>query len=212
MLVLVALASCVTVEYPDRGLRITPRAGHALVFGRVQFFDEAGREYFPWSLNPLAPQLHLWLLRLDPRRVSPELNFASDGTFGAWIEAGDYALVGSRRPVGGSMQEMQDKFVVALLRVPADAVAVYAGDLVLTAHVSAFVIAELEPDYAIVGSHVSADDLRSAQERLERQFGVLPEAPAVSTWCAGKEVPGFDDPDLITHGRSLLEAGCPPSR
>ena len=212
---LVLLAACVTIDYPQPGQAIEPRAGEALVFGRVRFFDET-HEYFPWrATSVLGPELHLWLLRLQPRGVSPEMQLEPDRSFRGWLKAGDYALVANRHAVSGagtSDPERQDMEVVALLRVPSGAVEAYAGTLVLVVRAGAVDLQHLQALYEFGETRVSADPPSIAQESLEQAFGPLPRPPVVSLWCTGDELPGFSDADLAVRGRSLLDRGCGTSR
>jgi hypothetical protein len=214
MAALVLLTACVTVDYPRPGQPIEARAGEALVFGRVRVLDDS-REYFPWrAASVLGPELHLWFLRLEPRGVSTELQFEPDGSFRGWLEAGDYALVANRHEVTAketSDAERQDMRVVALLRVPSDAVAAYAGVLVLLVQAGAVDLQQLQTDYEFGGSRVTAEPLSVAQASLEQTFGPLPRSPVQSPWCAGDAIPGFHDVDLATRGRRLLDNGCATS-
>jgi hypothetical protein len=200
------LTGCANVEYAHQGERIEPRAGLALVFGRLRFFHD-GHEYYPWRPTILQGyERHLWLLRLNGRAVSAELHPDEDGTLSAWIRPGDYALAGSIEKLR-SMSSFRE--IVALLRVPGDQVAVYAGDLNFTtssqegghAHFTEFGTCT-----------VTVKPLEAAREALERRLAALPAPPVSSPWCAGHDMPAFDDPDLVRRARQLLDQGCPASR
>jgi len=208
---LAILTACVAIDYPRPGQPIEPRAGEALVFGRVRLFDDT-REYFPWrATSVLGPELHLWLLRLEPRSVSPELQLEQDGSFRGWLKAGDYALIANRHVIAANTTsdlERQDMHVVGLLRVPSNVVAAYAGVLVIVTKAGAVDLQHLQTDYAFGETRVYADPLSIAQDSLEQAFGPLPRSPAVSLWCTGDELPGFQDTDLATRGRNLLDRGC----
>jgi len=206
-LAVVVLTGCVNVEYARQAQRIEPRDGQALVFGRIRFFHD-GHEYYPWRPTIVQGyERHLWLLRLDRRSVSAEMHPDADGTLAIWITPGDYALVGSTEKLR-SMSNFRE--TVALLRVPAGQVAVYAGDLIFTTttsreggqfHVSAF------------GSvTVAVQPPEAAQEAMERRLAALPAPTVSSPWCAGADVPAFEDPDLVSRARQLLDQGCAASR
>ena len=200
-------ASCIAVTYQRAGERITPRSGQTLVFGRVRFFHD-GREFFPWDVS-LVPsgvatrtERHLWLLRLGRRAVSAELHPDPDGSLAIWVGAGDYALLGSieRSTAGSPPYE-----VVALFRVPAGAVATYAGELTFTT-------ATHEGWYAARGelgeTSVTVSPIAIARATLEQRLGTLPQDPVASPWCAGDHVPGFHDAKLTARARELLDRGC----
>lgn len=204
---LFAASSCVGVTYQRAGQRIAPRAGQTLVLTRVRFFHDA-REFFPWNVS-LAPsgvaartERHLWLLRLHPRAVSAELHPDADGSLAIWLANGDYALLGSTElpDAGAAPYE-----VVALLRVPAGAVAAYAGELT-------FATGTHEGWYAARGelgdASVVVEPNDAARAGFEPRVGTLPEAPVLSRWCAGEQVPGFTDPEFGRRARELLDGAC----
>jgi len=207
MLSLAALTTCVVVRYQPHGRYITPRVGETLVFGRLRFLHD-GREFFPWNvdlvLNPVATntERHVWLLRLGKRTVSSEVHPDPDGSLGIWLASGDYALLGSTRlPESGSAPFE----VVALLRVPAGPVAAYAGDLIMKTESHE----GWHASYGEFGDQsVTVLPLDLAQQTLEQRLGMLPEPPVVSPWCAGANLPGFNDPDLSTRAEELLDRGC----
>lgn len=206
-LALGALSACVGVSYQRRAERITPRSGQTLVFGRLRFFHD-GREFFPWGTAVVAPaagtntERHVWLLRLSRRAVSAELHPDGDGSLAIWLAPGDYALVGSTQPVQPPSAALE---VIALLRVPAGAVASYPGELSFRtqtregAHVS-------YGEFGATSVDVPPTDV--ARAALERRLGVLPEPPVVSPFCAGDALPAFDDPNLASRARALLDRGC----
>ena len=205
-LAVVALTACTNVEYARSGERIQPRSGQALVFGRIRFFHD-GDEYYPWRPTIVQGyERHLWLLRLDRRAISAELHPDGDGSLAIWIPPGDYALVGSTEKLR-SMSSFRE--VVALLRVPGDQAAVYAGDLiVMTAgkeggqlHLTVF-----------GATTVTVEPVGTAQAALERRLAALTAPPVSSPWCAGPTLPAFEDPDLASHARQLLDQGCLVSR
>jgi hypothetical protein len=207
-LALAVLTGCVSVRYQGHGQTITPRAEETLVFGRVRFFHD-GREFYPWNVSLFEPgvgtdtERHLWLLRLGRRAVSAELHPDPDGSLAIWLASGDYALLGSTylQTSGAPPYE-----VVALFRVPAQPVAAYLGDLNLTTE-------------SHEGGHLSHGELGEAtvtllpidiaRVTLEQRLGTLPEAPVLSPWCTGDQVPGFNDPKLAARAKELLDRGCP---
>ena len=207
VLALAAVSACVAVTYQRAGEHITPRAGQTLVFGRLRFFHD-GREFFPWDVSlaqsgvGTRTERHIWLLRLGRRAVSAEVRPDPDGSLAIWLASGDYAVLGSmdRLTAGGAPYE-----VVALFRVPAGPVAVYAGELTMTTK-------------TYEGGHLSRGELGApsvtllpidiARATLEQRLGTLPEAPALSPWCAGEQVPGFNDSNLAARGKALLDSGC----
>lgn len=208
VLALAVMSGCVGVTYQRAGQRITPRAGQTLVFGRVRFFHD-GREFFPWNENlgqsgvATTTERHLWLLRLGRRAVSAEVHPDPDGSLAIWLASGDYALVGSieRLTAGAAPYE-----VLALFRVPAGPVAVYAGELTMTT-------GRHEGWHASSGelgaASVALLPIEIARVTLEQRLGRLPEAPALSLWCAGEQVPGFHDSRLALRAKELLNHGCP---
>jgi len=169
-LAVVALAGCANVDYARPGDRIEPRAGQALVFGRIRFF------------------------------------YYGDGFLAIWIRPGDYALVGSAEKLR-SMSSFRE--VVALLRVPADQVAVYVGDLIFTTRTkegAQFRTSEFG------ATTVDVEPIQTARAALERRLAAHPPPPVSSPWCAGDDVPAFENPDLVSRARQLLDQGCPASR
>jgi hypothetical protein len=206
-LALAALMGCVAVGYQSAGQHISPRAGKTLVFGRLRFFHD-GREFFPWNVKLIASPVgtsterHVWLLRLGARAVSAELHPDPDGSLAIWLASGDYALVGTTQPLESGSTGYE---VVALFRVPAGAVAAYAGELIMKTeshegfHVS----------YGEFGTtSVAVLPTDTARAALEQKLGTLPEPPAVSPWCVGDHLPGFNDPTLAARGKELLDHGC----
>jgi len=212
VLPLAALSACVSVHYPRPGPSITPRAGETLVFGRLRFWYD-GSEFFPWErqLVPTAAGLpaerHLWLLRLGRRAASAELHPDEDGTLAVWLAPADYALLGSTRAKPSGFGAVE---VVALMRVPAGKVAAYAGELSMRA--------EKNPEgghasYSEFGvKSVDVQPIEIARATFEQRLGRLPESPVVAPWCAGNDLPAFDDPGLADRARLLLDRGCPAVR
>ena len=212
VLALVAMSGCVAVRYQRAGDHISPRAGQTLLYGRIRFFHD-GREFLPWNVSlgssgvAARTERHLWLLRLGRRAVSAELHPDEDGTLAIWLDRGDYALLGSTEiPTSGSAPYE----VIALVRVPAGAVAAYAGDLILTtqSHEGGY------PSRGELGpASVTLLPIEIARATLEQRLGTLPEPPVTSAWCAGEQVPGFNDADLAKRAAALLDGQCgdPPA-
>jgi hypothetical protein len=209
-LALAVLSGCVSVRYQRPGRHITPRSGETLIFGRLRFFHD-GREFYPWNVSlgssPVAnTERHLWLLRLGRRAVSAELHPDPDGSLAIWLASGDYALIGSTQL---STSEAPRYEVVALLRVPAGAIASYSGELNMKteshegAHLSHGEFGE---------TSVTLLPIDIARATLEQRLGTLPEAPMASPWCAGDNLPGFNDPGLATRAKQLLDRGCDDAR
>jgi hypothetical protein len=214
-LVSVTLSACIMdVEYARPGQAFVPHEGKALVFSRIRFFYD-GRELFPWKSSSLAGVLfgsdrsearHVWLRRLDVAAVSWELRPDNDGSLTIWLPAGDYALFGSEDdPTAGATPTLA---VVALLRVPADQPAVYAGELVFADE-----FREGWHAHYIFGSgSVTTDSTAAATRTVEARYGALPGPPAVSAWCAGRNVPsGNFNSEFVSQSRQLLDAGCSAS-
>jgi len=206
-LVLVALSGCVSVSYQTPGQHIVPRDGETLVFGRLRFFHDE-REFFPWSTTFLSSlfergnERHLWLLRLGRRAVSAEVHPDSDGSLAIWLAAGDYALIGSTQPPASGSAAYE---VVAVIRVPAEPVAAYAGELIMKTESRE----GLHPSYSGFGAKsVTLLPIDIARATLDQRLGTLPEPPFVSPWCAGDDVPGFNDPGLARRAKELLDGGC----
>lgn len=206
-LALVALSGCVAVSYQPPGQHITPHEGKTLVFARLRFFHD-GREFFPWNLRLIAPSVgtsterHVWLLRLGGRAVSAEVHPDPDGSLAIWLASGDYALLGSTQLLTSGAAPY---VVVGLFRVPAGAVAAYVGELSMKTesheggHLS----------YSALGAtSVTVLPIDIARVTLEQRLGTLPETPALSPWCAGEHLPGFNDSKLATRAEELLDRGC----
>ena len=213
-LALVTLSACIMdVEYARRGQSLVPHEGKALVFTRVRFFYD-GREFFPWN-SPATVDILLnmhrddvrrvWLRRLDVREASWELRPDQDGLLATWLPAGDYALLGTEDTA--TEYATPALTVVALLRVPIDQQVVYAGELVFR-------------DEWREGGHgrytfgegsVTTDSIAAVITTLEARYGALPGPPAVSPWCIGTDVPSFDNPELVSQSRRLLDRGCSES-
>jgi hypothetical protein len=201
-------SACVSVRYQRPGRTIAPRAGETLVFGRFRFFHDE-REVFPWEVSLVGPPVatdierHLWLLRLGRRAVSAELHPDPDGSLAIWLASGDYALLGSTQLLTSGAAPYE---VVALFRVPAGVVAAYVGELSMKTE-------------SHEGGHLSYSELGAtsvtvlpvdiARVTLEQRLGTLPEGPAISPWCAGEQLPGFNDSKLATRAKELLDRGCP---
>jgi hypothetical protein len=208
-LALSVLPACAGVTYQKPGKPVTPRAGEAIVFGRVRFFYD-GKEFFPWQVKiDVFPQAnterHVWLLRLRQRTVSAELHPEQNGSLAIWLASGDYALVGSTEALGAGVGAF---YVVALFRVPADTAAMSAGDLI-------FKTESHEGGHwssAFGDAFVTAEPAALARDSLEKKFGTLPEPFTVSAWCAGDSLPAFNDPDLAKRGKELLDRDCPGRR
>jgi hypothetical protein len=173
----------------------------------LRFFHD-GREFFPWEVKvvvlPVAnTERHVWLLRLGQRAVSAELHPEQDGSLGIWLASGDYALVGSTDSMGAGTAAFH---VVALLRVPAASPVMYAGDLVFSteSHEGG------QWSYGEFGTaSVEMQPIELERATLERKFGTLPGRLVPSPWCTGGHLPAFDDPDLASRARALLDRGCP---
>ena len=206
---LIAFTACAGITYQQPGKPVTPRAGESLVFGRVRFFHD-GKEFFPWEVKvvvfPVAnTERYVWLLRLNQRAVSAELHPEPDGSLSIWLARGDYALVGSTEPQGAGVGAF---YVVALFRVPADTAAMYAGDLI-------FKTESHEGGHwssAFGDASVTLQPAGLARDSLEKKFGTLPEPFTVSAWCVSDSLPGFNDPDLATRSKALLDRGCHDQR
>jgi hypothetical protein len=177
------------------------------VFSRLRFFHD-GREFFPWDASlgqsgvTTRTERHVWLLRLGRRAVSAEVHPDPDGSLAIWLASGDYALLGSTELLTSGSPPYE---VVALFRVPAGPVAAYAGELTMTTktyeggHLSHGELGE--PSVAVLPIEI-------ARATLEQRLGTLPEAPALSPWCSGEQVPSFNDSKLAARGKELLDSGC----
>lgn len=212
MLCLASLAGCFTVESPDRGQPLEPRAGQSLIFGRVEIVGLGGEEYFPesrrasglWSL--VTPRPHLNLMKLGPRggrgMATSELAVRPDGSFAAWVPVGDYALL-AISPSDGHEATVDE---IALLRVPTGELAVYTGDLIITVEISILESMDLSELYYVRGANVDEGSLPDAQNSLEQRHGPLSRQPAVSLWCTN-DLPGLID-QYNARSRKLLDRGC----
>jgi len=205
-LALTPLLGCASVAYQRPGHPVTPRAGETLLFGRVRFFYD-GKEFFPWEVKvvvfPMAnSERHVWLLRLDHRAISAEVHPEENGSLAIWLSSGDYALVGSTEPMGAGTGAF---YVVALFRVPTATPAMYAGDLI-------FKTESHEGGHFAYGefgdASVVLQPIDAARDSLEKTFGKLPEPFVVSAWCVGDSLPGFNDADLASRAKAMLDKGC----
>ena len=203
----VTLTACMmNVDYARRGESLAPRAGKALVFSRIRFFDD-GAEYFPWGFPSAADALfnidrarHVWLRPLDRQATYWELQPDKDGSLAIWLPPGDYALCGSEGELSAVTGPPD---VVALLRVPDDQPALYAGELVFTTeHREGW-----SPSYTFGASSVTAGSVTPATEALEATYGPLRARPVVSAWCVGtmgNKLPRAFDADFARRARQLL--------
>ena len=206
------IAACMTnVDYAHPGQSFEPREGQALVFSRIRFYSD-GREIFPWDASSFydlvleverAEARHIWLRRLDETGVSLELRPDTDGTLTLWMEPGDYALFGSEDESSGP--EEPTRGVVALLRVPAERPAVYAGELIFAED-----FRDGWHSHYIFGSgSVNMDSMERDTRKVEARYGALPDPPAVSSWCVGMVMPaGTYNRELVRQLRQLLDEGC----
>ncbi len=204
---LVVLSGCVSVRHQGPGEQVTPRRGETLIFGRVRFFHD-GREFFPWNVQ-LFPhsagtntERHLWLMRLGRRAVSTELRPDPDGSLAIWLASGDYVLLGSTQLLTDGAPPHE---VAAIFRVPPGPAPAYIGELNMKTesheggHLSYGELGEVS---------VSLASIDIARATLEQRLGTLPAAPVLSPWCAGDRLPGFNDSDLATRARELLDRDC----
>ncbi|HJS41960.1 MAG TPA: hypothetical protein VJ755_00685 [Gemmatimonadales bacterium] len=208
---LVVLSGCVSIHYQRPGRHITPRRGETLIFGRVRFFHD-GREFFPWNVKlfpPAAgtnPERHLWLLRQGRRAISAEVHPDPDGSLAIWLASGDYALLASTQLSTAGAPPYE---VVALFRVPPGPAPAYTGELNMKTE-------------SHEGGHLSYSELGAtsvtllpidiARVTLEQRLGTLPEAPVLSPWCVGDHLPGFNNSNLATRAKELLDRGCVSAR
>lgn len=210
---LVAGCLTITAEYPSPGQPIQPRAGQALVFGHVKVVGRDGTVFFPVGrglatpaspglVEHLMPQLALWKMRspiaMEWGVSTPQLKLEADGSLFVWVPAGDYELVFTSPK---SLEHVRME-TVALIRVPGDAVAVYAGDLIITIGMEpTATILESQP-YMVVGAEVESSPA-GARNALEARFGPIPAPPAESLWCLPG--PGTEDYAVAI---ARLNAGC----
>lgn len=205
------LVACVSVESASRGKPIEARSGQGLVFGRILVVGPDGEVYFPQgsgvasllSLTPPEPRLNLMGLGPSGGRswATSPLTVDSDGLFAAWVPAGYYALL----TMSPGDNDEQDVDTVALLRVPAEAVAVYTGDLYIEVEITSFGWKDLSVLYEVRGAYVVEGPLSDDQEVLEQRYGPLPSPPAISLWCTG-DTRTLDPGNA--HNRALLDRGC----
>ena len=207
-LALAALSACVGISYQRPGQHISPRAGRTLVFGRLRLFHD-GHEFFPWKATLMATsntERHLWLLRLGQRAASAEVHPDADGSLAIWLASADYALLGSTEAVVSGPAPFE---VVAVFRVPAGAVAAYAGELMMKTETrEGFHVSNAE--FGV--KSVELQPLDTARAALERRLGTLPQPPVASPWCVGDAVPDFNDPHLAARAKELLDRGCHDAR
>jgi hypothetical protein len=205
-LALAATAACAGVAYQKPGQPIAPRAGETIVFGRMRFFYDE-KEFYPFKATidvfPMAnSERHVWLRRVGEQMVSAELHPDGDGSLAIWLAHGDYALVGSNAALGAGTGAF---YVVALFRVPEGAAAMDAGTVI-------FKSASHEGGYVAYGEFGQASVVMqpadSARAAIERKFATLPTPFVQSAWCAGDQLPDFDDADFTTRATALLDHGC----
>jgi hypothetical protein len=211
------VAGCVTItaDYPAPGQPIQARAGQALVFGHVKVIGASGEVFFPVErglatpaspglVERLVPNLSLYRLGSWAEGArSPSLKFEGDGSLSVWAPTGYYALA-LWHPRRGGKYQMEN---VALIRVPGDAVAAYAGNLTITiAMEPTATLLESQP-YTVAGVRVTSN-LAADKNSLEARYGPLSAPPAESLWCPPSGAEGraeeFDHAVAIAE----LNAGC----
>lgn len=210
-IVCAALSACVEVEYLREDQAIQPRAGEAIVFGRIRFMDD-DREWSPWNpsfldmMLDIEPKRHFWLRQLDRTAASAELHPDDDGSLAVRMHPGDYALIGTDEDIE-SVDSTTRFEIVALLRVAADQPLIYAGDVVIVRrHREGWTRSS-----RWLGEPVL--DIRSTGEEttaLEAKYGPLPGPLATSYWCVSNALPVAPDYDGLKRARELLDRGCPP--
>jgi|APFre7841882724_1041349.scaffolds.fasta_scaffold67831_1 hypothetical protein len=214
-LLVTTLPACMTnVEHARPGQSLEPREGKALVISRIRFFYD-GREIFPWDASAFydavldierAEARHIWLLPLDATAGSWELRPDVDGTLTLWLPPGDYALVGRRDDPNGPADP--NLAFMALLRVPSDRPVVYAGELTFAEDFRAGWHAHPAFGDGSVTTHSMAEAIR----KVEASYGALPNPPAVSVWCVGKDLPAANNiTEFVSQSRRLLDVGCSTS-
>jgi len=214
-LLVTTLPACMTnVEYARPGQSLEPREGKALVFSRIRFFYDR-REIFPWDASAFydavldierAEARHIWLLPLDATAGSWELRPGVDGTLTLWLPPGDYALVGSKDDPSGPADPT--RAVVALLRVPSDQPVIFAGELTFAED---FREVRTAP-YVFGAGSVTTVSMAEAISKVEAAYGPLPNPPAVSVWCVGKDLPAAKNiTEFVSQSRRLLDVGCSTS-
>lgn len=208
LLLAAALAACASVENARPGRSLGPRPDQSLVFGSIRFFRD-GKEYFPWdAFDESAEERHVRLMPLDHVAAAGEFWPGADGSLAIWIAPGDYALLGTD---AGVSQYPPSFEVLALLRVPKEAVAVYAGEFVSETRTPRPEEGWVLSTRRFGAMRVQADSLPAARAALERRLGALPAEPVPSPWCVRADLPAFSDPGLRTRARELLDLGCPPA-
>jgi hypothetical protein len=213
---LAAGCGTITTGYQSAGQPIQARAGQALVFGHVKVAGMDGTVYFPAGRglatpsNPglvehMTPNLSLWKLRspiaMEWGASTTQLKFEADGSLFVWVPAGDYELV-LTSPTNLEHVRME---MVALIRVPADAIAAYAGELIITIAMEP-TETFLDPQpYMVAGVEVESS-AAAARNALEARFGPLPGPPAESLWCP----PSPETRETMDYAVAIarLNAGC----
>lgn len=207
LLLAAVLGSCVNVEYARPGRSLEPRPGRSLVFGAIRFYRD-GKQYFPWdALDESAEERHVRLMPLDRVAAAGELWPAPDGSLAIWIAPGDYALLGTDEGVSEHPPSFE---VLALLRVPAGAAAVYAGEFASETRTPRPQEGWIVSTTRFGVTRVQAEPLADARAALERRLGTLPAEPVSSPWCVRPDLPCFSDPGLRSRAREMLDRGCPP--
>ncbi len=189
----------------ERGKTVTARADQGLIFGTLRVLDEAGRTSFPSdAIFPRVPGLRLFGLWPKGKRSFSLKGLAinPDGTFGAWVPGGDYALVATWPDEDGDLETA----VVALLRVPGDGRVFYTGELVVETQATGVFWKQFPSAYEIANVTAILGAAEIARQKLEKRAGSLPGPVWTLPWCT-EGVPPDADPG---NARSLarLDAGC----
>lgn len=206
VLCIASLAACFSVEFQQPGQPIKPHPGMALLFGRLQVFDEAGHR--STEQTRLYSSMYLMHLGISgTRSVEPGLKPDADGWFAIWVPPGDYALLAPVPSYGTDGNTNIYTEELALLRVPAGELAVYTGNLVITAKM---VVSEAMFSrgtfFNLASTRVVADPLETVQKSLEQKYGPLQRPPVAALWCIGNS-PGIVDP-LNAGARAVLDSNC----
>lgn len=206
VLCIASLAACYSVEFQQPGQPIEPHAGMALLYGRIQVFDEAGHR------STAQPTLYssMYLMHLGisgTRSAEPGLKPDADGWFALWVPPGDYALIAPVPSSGTDKDTNMYTEELALLRVPAGELAVYTGNLAIT---TKMVVSEgmfsRGTFFTLASTRVVADPLETVQQSLEQKYGPLGRPPVAALWCIGNS-PGIVDP-LNAGARAVLDSNC----
>lgn len=210
LLAVLLLAGCVgqpvfRTDNLNPGTAVSPRPGQSLIFGSLKALDEAGHTRFPSdAIFPPLPSLRLYGLSATGSRTLSLQGLAihSDGTFAAWLPAGDYALFATWPDAEGDLDLME----IAVIRLPADGGVYYTGELVLETRSTGVFWKNLPSAFEVTHVTSTLGAAEVTQAKVERRSGTLPGPARELLWCTEGVPPGIDPGNARNLAR--LDEGC----